>query len=99
MAGTGQDHHDGPPSGFSVGTPELHQGRLGSVWGAASAVSAGATVAWLVDLDAGAVLIGEMDGCVTPHHPLTLAAFLLGQKRECELNAGSTQSAELQVFR
>lgn len=76
MASAGQDHHDGPSGGFSVGTPEFHQGRLGSVWGAASAIIAGAAVPWFVDLDAGAVLIGQMDGCVTPHHPLTLVAFL-----------------------
>lgn len=86
MAGTGQDHHDRPPGGFTVGTLEVHQGRLGSVRGTASAVCAGSTVAWFVGLDAGAVLIGEVDSCVTPHHPLALAASLWGQKRECELH-------------
>lgn len=81
MAGTGQDHHDRPPGGFSVGTLELHQGGLGSVGGTAAAVCAGATVARLVGVDGGAVLVGEVDGCVTPHHPLALTASLRGRER------------------
>lgn len=84
MAGTGQDHHDRSPAGFTVGTLELHQGGLGSVGGAAAGVCAGATVARLVGLDAGAVLIGEVDGFVDPHHPLTLTASLHGVKERGE---------------
>lgn len=80
VAGTGQDRHDRPPGGFTVGTLELHQGGLGSVGGAAAAVCAGATVARLVWLDAGAVLIGEVDSCVAPHHPLAFIASLRGEK-------------------
>lgn len=80
VAGTGQDHHDWPPGGFTVGTLELHQGGLGSVGGTAAAVCAGATVARLVGVDAGAVLIREVDGFVAPHHPLALTASLRGEK-------------------
>lgn len=83
VAGTGQDHHDRSPAGFTVGTLELHQGGLGSVGGAAAGVCAGATVARLVGLDAGAVLIGEVDGFVAPHHPLTLTASLW--RNRCQL--------------
>lgn len=61
MAGTGQDHHNRPPSGFTAGTLEVHQSSLGSVGGAAAAVCAGAAVARLVGLDTGAVFIGEVD--------------------------------------
>lgn len=78
MAGTGQDYHDRPPGGFTAGTLELHQGGLGSVGGTAAAICAGTTVARLVGLDAGAVLIGEVDGFVTPHHLLALIASLRG---------------------
>ena len=81
VAGTSQDGHDWFPGGFTVGTLELHHSSLGSVGGTAAAVCAGATVARLVGLDAGAVLIGEVDGCVAPHHPLTLTASLQGEKR------------------
>lgn len=80
VAGTGQDHHDRPPGGFTAGTLELHQGSLGSMGGTAAAVCAGAAVARLVGVDAGAVLIGEVDGFVTPHHPLALTASLRGEK-------------------
>lgn len=80
MAGTGQDYHHWPSSGFTLGTLELHHDGLCSVGGTAAAVYAGATVARLVGLDAGAVLIGEMDGCFTSRHPLTLTAFLQGHK-------------------
>lgn len=80
VAGTGQDRHDGLPGGFTVGTLEVHHDGLGSVWGAAAAVCAGATVARLVGLDAGAVLVGEVDGCVAPHHPLAFTASLQGDK-------------------
>lgn len=81
MASTGQDHHDRPPGGFTIGTLEVHQGRLGSVGGTAASVCAGATVARLVGLDTGAVLIGEVDGFVALHHPLALAASLPGRER------------------
>lgn len=77
MAITGQDRHDGPPGGFAIGALEVHQGGFGSVRGAAAAICAGAAVARLVGLDAGAVLIGEVNGCVAPHHPLASAASLL----------------------
>ncbi len=80
MAGTGQDYHDRPPGGFTVGALEIHQSGLGSVGGTAAAVCARATVAWLVGLDAGAVLIGEVDGCLSPHHPLALGASLCEEK-------------------
>ena len=80
MTGAGQDHHHRPLGGFAVGTPEVHQGGLGSVGGAAAAVYAGATVARVVGMDAGAVLIGEVDGSVTPHHPLALTASLWGEE-------------------
>lgn len=76
MASTGQDHHDRPLDCFTFGTLKLHQGGLGSVGGTAAAVCAGATEARLVGLDTGAVFIGEVDGFVTSHHPLTLAASL-----------------------
>lgn len=79
VAGTGQDQHDRPLGGFTVGTLERHQSCLGSVGGAASAVYAGPTVAWFVSLDTGAVLIGEVDRCVAPHHTLALAASLQGE--------------------
>lgn len=78
VARTGQDQHDRPLGGFTVGTLELHQSCLGSVGGAASAVCAGATVAWFVGLDTGAVLMGEVGRCVAPDHPLALAASLKG---------------------
>lgn len=81
MAGTGQDRHDWLPGGFTVGALELHQAGFGSVWGTAASVRAGATVARLVGLDAGAVLIREVNGVVTSRHPLTLTASLL-QERE-----------------
>lgn len=77
MAGAGQDRHDWLPSGFAVGALELHQAGLGAVGGTATAVRAGATVARLVGLDAGAVLIGELNGVVTSRHPLALTASLL----------------------
>lgn len=80
MAGTGQDHHDWPPGAFTVGTLEVHQGRLGSVGGAASAVCAGPAVTWCVGLDAGAVFVGEVRGLAAPHHPLALAASLQVKK-------------------
>lgn len=86
MAGTSEDHHDRPPGDFTVGALEIHQGRLGSVGGTASAICAGSTVAWFVGLDAGAVLTGEVDSCVTPHHPLALTASLWQQKTECEVH-------------
>lgn len=50
--------------------------------GTAASVCAGATVARLVGLDAGAVLIGEVDSLVAPHHPLALTAFLQGEKEQ-----------------
>lgn len=84
MAGTGQDHHDWPPGGSAVGTLELQQGGLGSVGGTAAAVCAGAAVARPVGLDAGAVLVGEVDSCVTPHHPLALTASLWC--KQCQLH-------------
>lgn len=80
MTDAGQDHHHRPLGGFAVGTLEVHQGGLGSVGGAAAAVCAGAAVARLVGTDAGAVLIGEVDGGVAPHHPLALTASLWGEK-------------------
>lgn len=76
MASAGQDHHDWPLASFTVGTLKVHQGSLGSVGGTAAAVRACSTVARLVCLDTGAVFIGEVDGCVTSCHPLTLAASL-----------------------
>lgn len=79
MTDTSQDHHHRPPGCFTFGTLELHQGGPGSVRGTAAAVCARATVARLVDLDAGAVLIGEVDGCIAPHHPLTPTACLQGE--------------------
>lgn len=82
MAGTGQDGHDWLPACFAISTLELHQSCFGSVGGAAAAVCAGATVTGLVGLDAGAVLIGKVHSFVTPHHPLTLAASLWGDKDE-----------------
>lgn len=81
VAGTRQDHHDWSPGRFTFGAAELHQGGFGPVWSTAAAVRAGATVARLVGLDAGAVLIGEVDGRVAPHHPLTLTASLQGGKK------------------
>lgn len=80
VAGTGQDHHDWPPGAFTVGTLELHQRGLRSVGRAAAAVYTGATVARLVGLDAGAVLVREVDGFIAPHHPLALTASLQGEK-------------------
>lgn len=80
MAGTGQDHHDRPSGTFTVGALEVHQGRLGSVRGAASAVCAGPAVTWFVGLDARAVLVGELHGCAALHHPLALAASLQMKK-------------------
>lgn len=80
MAGAGQDHHDRPPGGFTIGALEVHQGRLGSVGGAASAVCAGAAVTWCVGLDARAVLVGEVRGRGALHHPLALAASLQEKK-------------------
>lgn len=79
VAGTGQDDHDGPPGGFASSAAELHQGRLGPVRRAAAAVGAGAAVARLVGLDAGAVLVGEVDGRLAAHHPLAPAAYLQGR--------------------
>lgn len=76
VAGAGQDHHDRPPGAFTVGALEVHQGRLGPVGGAATAVCAGPAVTWRVGLDAGAVLVGEVRGRAAPHHPLALAASL-----------------------
>lgn len=76
MAGTGQNHHDQPPGVFAIGTLELHQGSLGSVGGTAATVCAGATVVSLVSVDTCAVLVGEVDGFVAPHHPLAPAASL-----------------------
>lgn len=80
VAGTGQDHHDRPPGGFTVDALEVHQGRLGSVGGAASAVCAGPAVTWCVGLDARAVLVGEVCGRPAPHQPLALAASLQVKK-------------------
>lgn len=80
MAGAGQDHHDRPPGRFTVGALEVHQGRLGSVRGAASAVYAGAAVTCCVGLDARAVFIGEVHGRAAAHHPLALAASLQVKK-------------------
>ena len=82
VAHAGKDRHDWPPGDFTIRTLEIHQSSLGSVGGAAAAVCAGATVARLVGLDAGAVLIGEVDGLVAPHHPLALAASLQGEKEQ-----------------
>lgn len=82
MAGAGQDHHDGPSGGFAVGALELHHGRLGSVRRAAPSVRAGATVARFVGLGAGAVLVGEVERRLAPHHPLALAASLQGRRME-----------------
>lgn len=76
MADTGQDDHDRPPTGFTVGTLEVQEGCLGPMWRAAAAVCAGATVAGLEGLHTGAVLIGQVNGSVTAHHPLALAASL-----------------------
>lgn len=76
VADAGQDHHDRPLAGFTAGARELHQGGLGSVWGAATAVCAGAAVARFVGLDAGAVLVGEVDGCIAPYHSLAFTASL-----------------------
>lgn len=81
MAGAGQDHHDRPPGGFAVSTLEVQHGRLGPVGGAAAAVSAGAAVARFVGLDAGAVPVGELDGCFAACHPLALTASLQGRER------------------
>lgn len=80
VAGTGQDHHDRPPGAFTVGALEVHQGRLGSVGGAAPAVCAGPAVTWFVGLDARAVLVGELHGRAALHHPLALAASLQMKK-------------------
>lgn len=80
MAGAGQDHHDRPPGAFTAVALEVHQGRLGSVGGAAPAVSAGAAVTRCEGLDARAVLVGEVHGRAAPHHPLALAASLQGKK-------------------
>lgn len=80
VAGAGQDHHDRPPGGFTVGALEIHQGCLGSVGGAASAVCAGPTVTWCVGLDARAALVGEVRGRAAPHHPLALTASLQVKK-------------------
>lgn len=80
MAGTGEDHHDRPLAGFTTGTPEVHQDSLGSVGGTASAIYAGATIARLVGLNTGTILIGEVYGFLTPHHPLALTASLQGDK-------------------
>lgn len=80
VAGTRQDHHDRPLAGFTTGTLEIHQDGLGSVGGTAAAIYAGATVARLVGLNTGAVLIGEVHGFLTPHHPLALTASLQGDK-------------------
>lgn len=57
MTGTRQDHHDRPLAGFTAGALEVHQDGLGSVGGAAATIYAGATVARLVRLNTGAVLI------------------------------------------
>lgn len=92
MAGAGQDHHDGPPGGFAVGALELHHGRLGSVWCAASSVCAGAAVARFIGLGAGAVLVGEVDGCLAPHHPLALAASLQGRRMAKNVNSISEKT-------
>lgn len=80
MAGAGQDRHDRLPGGFTVGALEVHQGCLGSVGSAATAVSAGPAVTWFVGLDARAVLVGEVHGRAAPHHPLALAASLQMKK-------------------
>lgn len=79
MADAGQDDHDWPPRGFAAGAAELHQGRLGPVWRAAASVGAGAAVARLVGLDAGAVLVGKVLSRLAAHHPLAPAASLQGR--------------------
>lgn len=76
MAGTGQDRHDWPLAGFTIGTLEVYQDGLGSVGCTAAAIYAGATVTRLVGLNTGTVLIGEVHGFLTPHHPLALTASL-----------------------
>lgn len=78
MAGTRHDHHDRPPCSFPISTLELHQRGFGSVRGAAASVCAGATEARFVGLDAGAVLIGEVNGFAAPHHLLAPTASLQG---------------------
>ena len=80
VAGAGLDEHHVLLHDLSVGAFELHGQGGGSVGGAAAAVCAGATVTRLVCLDAGAVLIGEVDGRVAPHHPLAFIASLWGEK-------------------
>lgn len=80
VAGAGLDEHHVLLHDLSVGAFELHGQGGGSVGGAAAAVCAGAAVARLVGTDAGAVLIGEVDGGVAPHHPLALTASLWGEK-------------------
>lgn len=79
MAGTRHDHHDQPPCAFTVSTLEVHQRGFGPVRGAAAAICAGATEARFVGLDAGAVLMGEVNGFVTPHHLLAPTASLQGE--------------------
>lgn len=80
MAGTGQDYHDWPSGSQAIGTVELYQGCFGSVGSTAAAVCAGATVARLVGLDTGAVLIGEVNGFFTPDHLLAPTASQLGER-------------------
>lgn len=84
VADAGQDDHDGSLGGFATGAAELHHGRLGPVRRAAAAICAGAAVARLEGLDAGAVLVGEVDGCLTAHHPLAPAVSLQGAEDTSE---------------
>lgn len=78
VTGARRDHHDGPPCSLPISTLELHQRGFGSVRGAAASVCAGATEQRFVGLDAGAVLIGEVNGFAAPHHLLAPTASLQG---------------------
>lgn len=80
VAGAAQDHHDRPPHASTLAALKVHQGRLGSVGGAASAVCAGPAVTGLVGLDARAVPVGELRGRAALRHPLALAASLQTKK-------------------
>lgn len=82
MADAGQNDHNWPPGGFTINTLEVQQSGPGPVWCAAATVSTSAAVARLVGLNTAAVLVGEVDRCVAPHHPLTLTASLQGHISE-----------------
>ena len=85
VAGTAVDHHHGPSHGLALGALKVHQCRPGAVGGAAAAVGTGAAVAWLVGLDAGAVLVSEVGGQRSLNQSLALASSL-GKTNRMELS-------------